>query len=108
MYIYSVKGGGGYGVLLEHLLQEFNTLYLIRFKIYNIATPPQTNTAKFLYMSIFLDDDILLWCLYSQWAVLYTEEASFTVTHTQYYLQYMVDDGHLLVMLMDLMMVSYV
>jgi hypothetical protein len=45
-------------------------------------------------MSIFLDDDILLWCLYSQWAVLYTEEASFTVTHTQYYLQCMVGDDY--------------
>jgi hypothetical protein len=33
---------------------------------------------------------------------MYTEDASFTVTHIQYNLQYMVGDVHLLIILMDL------
>ncbi len=28
----------------DHILQEFNTLYLTRFRVYKIAKPPQTNT----------------------------------------------------------------
>ncbi len=28
----------------DHILQEFNTLYLIRFRTYKIARPPQTKT----------------------------------------------------------------
>jgi hypothetical protein len=38
-------GGGGGGVLScveDHILQEFNTLFLTRFRTYKIATPPQT------------------------------------------------------------------
>ncbi len=37
--------GGGVGVLscvVDHILQEFNTLFLTRFRNYKIATPPQT------------------------------------------------------------------
>jgi hypothetical protein len=59
----------------DHILQDFNTLYLTRFRTYKIARPPQkkptkggasgrqTHAAMSLYRSIFLD--ILLWCLYS-------------------------------------------
>ncbi len=38
-------GGGGGGVLScveDNILQEFNTLFLTRFRTYKIATPPQT------------------------------------------------------------------
>ncbi len=38
-------GGGGVGVLncaVDHILQEFYTLFLTRFKAYKIASPPQT------------------------------------------------------------------
>jgi hypothetical protein len=37
-------GGGGGGVLSfvgDHILQEFNTLYLTRYRTYKIALPPQ-------------------------------------------------------------------
>ncbi len=37
--------GGGGGVLscvVDHILQEFNTLFLTRFRTYKIATPHQT------------------------------------------------------------------
>jgi hypothetical protein len=40
-----VTGGGG-GMLncaVDHILQEFYTLFLARFRTYKIATPPQTN-----------------------------------------------------------------
>ncbi len=40
-------GGGGDGWMLncgvDHILQEFYTLFLARFRTYKIATPPQTN-----------------------------------------------------------------
>ncbi len=39
--------GCGRGVLscvVDHILQEFNTLILTRFRTYKIATPPQTKT----------------------------------------------------------------
>ncbi len=39
------RGGVGGGVLncaVEHILQEFYTLLLTRFRIYKIASPPQT------------------------------------------------------------------
>ncbi len=65
----------------DHILQEFNTLYLTRFRTYKITyTTTNKNlggggglrqifmyisAAKSLYMSIFLDNDILLWCLCS-------------------------------------------
>jgi hypothetical protein len=38
-------GGGGGGVLncaVDHILQEFYTLFLTRFRTYKIASPPQT------------------------------------------------------------------
>jgi hypothetical protein len=43
--------GGGGGVLLscvvDHILQQFNTLFLTRFRAYKIATPPANkNTSK--------------------------------------------------------------
>jgi hypothetical protein len=37
------RGMGGGGVLscvVDHILQEFNTLFLITFRTYQIATPP--------------------------------------------------------------------
>jgi hypothetical protein len=40
-------GGGSWGLLScvgDHILQEFNTLFLTRFITYKIATPPQTKT----------------------------------------------------------------
>jgi hypothetical protein len=48
-YIYTYRrcvavGGGGGGLLscfVDHILQEFNTLFLTRFRTYKIATPPQ-------------------------------------------------------------------
>ncbi len=30
----------------DHILQEFNTLYLTRFRIYKVARPPQTKTQE--------------------------------------------------------------
>jgi hypothetical protein len=40
-----VAVGRGWGVLscvVDHILQEFNTLFLIIFRTYKIATPPHT------------------------------------------------------------------
>jgi hypothetical protein len=40
-----VCGGGGGGVLkctVEHILQEFYTLFLTRFRTYKIVSPPLT------------------------------------------------------------------
>jgi hypothetical protein len=41
-----IVGGGGAGGMLncavDHILQEFYTLFLTRFRTYKIATPPQT------------------------------------------------------------------
>ncbi len=40
-------GGGGWGLLkctVDHILQEFYTLFLTRFRTYKIASPPQTKT----------------------------------------------------------------
>ncbi len=37
-------GGGVLSCVVEHILQEFNTLFLTRFRTYKIATPPQTKT----------------------------------------------------------------
>ncbi len=54
------RGGGRWGVLscvVDHILQEFNTLFLTRFRTYKIATPPQTRTPV---KTTFRD-----WCLYS-------------------------------------------
>ncbi len=44
--VWGLEGGGG-GVLCcvgDHILQEFNTLFLTRFRTYKIALPPQTKT----------------------------------------------------------------
>jgi hypothetical protein len=41
----TVGGGGGGGVLkctVDHILQEFYTLFLTRFRTYKIVSPPQT------------------------------------------------------------------
>jgi hypothetical protein len=41
--------GGGGGVLScveDHILKEFNTLFLTRFRTYKIAGPPQTKTLE--------------------------------------------------------------
>jgi hypothetical protein len=38
-------GGGGWGMsncVVDHILQEFHTLFLTRFRTYKIASPPQT------------------------------------------------------------------
>ncbi len=81
---YSTVGGwewGGVGVLScvgDYILQEFNTLFLTRFRTYKIARPPpnknlggegasdmQINTCRKVPLQVnFLDDDILLWCLH--------------------------------------------
>jgi hypothetical protein len=37
-----VGGGGVLRCVVDHILQEFNTLFLTRFRTYKIATPPQT------------------------------------------------------------------
>ncbi len=38
----TVRGGGMLNCAVDHILQEFYTLFLTRFRIYKIATPPQT------------------------------------------------------------------
>ncbi len=45
VYVQTVCGWEGVGVLScvgDHILQEFNTLFLTGFRIYKIALPPQT------------------------------------------------------------------
>jgi hypothetical protein len=42
-----VGGGGVLSFVGDHILQEFNTLFLTRFRTYTIALPPQKKT----YMS---------------------------------------------------------
>jgi hypothetical protein len=41
-----LEGGGGERgsevCVVDHILQEFNTLFVTRFRTYTIATPPQT------------------------------------------------------------------
>jgi hypothetical protein len=42
-------GGGGGGVLscvVDHILQEFKTQFLTRFRTYKIATPPPTKMSS--------------------------------------------------------------
>jgi hypothetical protein len=34
------RGGGVLSCVVDHILQEFNTLFLTRFRTYKIATPP--------------------------------------------------------------------
>ncbi len=43
--------------VVDHILQEFNTLFLTRFRTYKTATPSQTKTPV---KTIFRD-----WCLYT-------------------------------------------
>ncbi len=50
-------GGGVLRCVVDHILQEFNTLFLTRFRTFKIATPPQTKTPV---KTTFSD-----WCLYS-------------------------------------------
>ncbi len=47
MYIQYIQkmcllGGGGLNCIVDHILQEFYTLFLTRFRTYKIASPPQT------------------------------------------------------------------
>ncbi len=73
------EGGEALSPVGDHILLEFNTLYLTRFRTYKIARPPpqtktqegrgprQKNTCRKVPLKVnFLDDDILLWCLNSQ------------------------------------------
>jgi hypothetical protein len=53
----AVGGGGVLNCIVDQILQEFNTLFLTRFRTYEIATPLQTKTAV---KTTFRD-----WCLYS-------------------------------------------
>jgi len=39
-------GEGGVNYAVDHILPEFNTPFLTRFRIYKIATPPQTKMAS--------------------------------------------------------------
>ncbi len=55
-YIQAV-GGGVLSCVVDHNLQEFNTLFLTRFRTYKIATPHQKKTPVKM---TFRD-----WCLYS-------------------------------------------
>ncbi len=46
-YIQTVCGcGGGVSCVVDHILQEFYTLFLTRFRTYKIASPPQTKMTK--------------------------------------------------------------
>jgi hypothetical protein len=36
------RGGGVLSCVADHILQEFNTLFLTRFRTYKIAVQPQT------------------------------------------------------------------
>jgi hypothetical protein len=57
-------GGAGGGVSIcvgDHILQEFNTLCLTRFKTYKLLYHPQNkflSAGKSLYRPMFLDNDI--------------------------------------------------
>ncbi len=39
-------GGGVVSCVVDHILQEFNTLFLTRFRTYKISKPPQTKMAS--------------------------------------------------------------
>jgi hypothetical protein len=75
VYANSVGGGGCRGVggdlncVVDHILQEFNTLFLTRFRTYNIATPPQTNWPV---KTTFRD-----WCLSSSFVHAYSTAPCF-------------------------------
>jgi hypothetical protein len=65
-------GGGVLNHVGDHILQEFNILYLTRLRTYRIARPPQTKTwegrwpqkdkqlPQSPFTGHFFDDDILL------------------------------------------------
>jgi hypothetical protein len=42
IYRQCVTGGGGLKCTVDHILKEFYTLFLTRFRTYKIASPPQT------------------------------------------------------------------
>ncbi len=84
--------GWGWGVLscvVDHIVQEFNTLFRTRFKIYKIDIPPQTKMAskddnEGLVSLKFLRPCLLL---YHGRSVLFREEWGDTLT-TQILLEY--------------------
>jgi hypothetical protein len=39
-------GGGGLSCVVDHILQEFYTLFLTRFRTYKSASPPQTKVTS--------------------------------------------------------------
>jgi hypothetical protein len=49
--------GGVLSCVVDHILQEFNTLFLTRFRTYKIATPSQTKTP--------VKTTFRVWCLYN-------------------------------------------
>jgi hypothetical protein len=69
------EGVGGLSPVGDHILQEFNTLHLTRFRTNKIDRPPQKNlggkgglrqinTCLKVHLQVnFSDQDILLWCL---------------------------------------------
>jgi hypothetical protein len=75
--IQTVCGGGGEGVLscvVDHILQEFNTLFLTRFRTYKIATPPQTKTpVKATFRDWFLYSFLRPWCGYRSGSSFFAE-----------------------------------
>jgi hypothetical protein len=69
----TVRGGGLLNCAVDHILQEFYTLFLTRFRTYKIATPPQTKitnkddikgfgSSKFLRLCSTLSGRILSAC----------------------------------------------
>ncbi len=57
LYRQCVSEGGGVNCAVDHILQEFYTLFLTRFRTYQIASPPQT---KWPVKTTLRD-----WCLWS-------------------------------------------
>jgi hypothetical protein len=92
-YINTACGWDGVGCMspvVDHILQEFNNLYLARFRAYstpnkNLAGEgPQADkkhAAKSLYRSIFFYDDNLLWFI-SPWHALYSVCAQYSTYTT--------------------------
>jgi hypothetical protein len=65
----NVTVGGGGGVLkciVDHILKEFNTMFLTRFRTYKIATPPQTKMTSKDDIKGFVSLKFLrLWCAHT-------------------------------------------
>ncbi len=60
-------GGGGWRCSADHILQEFYTLFLTRFRTYKIASPPQTKmTSKDDSMGLVSLKFLRPW--YKEWA----------------------------------------